>query len=167
MSCPGQVAQLAGVSSRWARASGLIPGQNTHKSQPVNACMSGTRIWCSLSRFLSQINSNKTTQCLNVLDKLKPWLERHDPFLTACACLCRAQGWLSISHSQVSGRPLLLGFKKQLIKKKKKKTHLSELYKVICRAKIEILHTYWEEKHTAAFIFLLLLHIRWVWGNLS
>lgn len=52
MSCPGQLAQLVEVSSGWAGASGLIPGQNAYK---INQ---GTHEWVEqeidvLSLFVS------------------------------------------------------------------------------------------------------------------
>lgn len=42
ISGPGWVAQLVRASVRYARALGLIPGQDTYRKQPMNAVMCGT-----------------------------------------------------------------------------------------------------------------------------
>ena len=34
--CPGQVVQLVGASSPYAKGAGLIPGHGTYKNQPIS-----------------------------------------------------------------------------------------------------------------------------------
>ena len=43
---PGWVVQLVRAFSQYAKVVGLIPGQSTHKNQPVNASISGTTNQC-------------------------------------------------------------------------------------------------------------------------
>ena len=40
---PGQIAQSVGASSRYAKAAGLIPGQDTYKNQPM--ALAGVAQW--------------------------------------------------------------------------------------------------------------------------
>ena len=53
--CPGRVALLVRALSQYAKVVGSIPGQGTHKNQPVNASVSGTTNRC-FSLSLKYIN---------------------------------------------------------------------------------------------------------------
>lgn len=54
--CPGRVARLVRALSQYSKVAGSVPGQGTHKEQPINALVSGITKSLFLCLSLKSIN---------------------------------------------------------------------------------------------------------------
>lgn len=64
----GQIGQLVRVLSQNSKVVGLIPGQDTYKSQPMNAYISETTNWpLSFSIYLKNKKSRMQIGCLHLI----------------------------------------------------------------------------------------------------